>query len=71
MMTPASQTEQKKSYERDGDWACQRCKNLNFSFRNACNKCNLSHDASDNMSAIYKKDVVGYKLSATPFTPKR
>lgn len=70
VLTPITQTEQKKSFERDGDWACQRCKNLNFSFRNACNKCNLSHDASDNMQNIYKNDG-GYKLAASPFFPKK
>ena len=69
-LTPASSAtaEPKKSFERDGDWVCQRCKNLNFSFRNACNKCNLSHDASTNMSNIYKNDG-GYKLAASPFFP--
>ena len=23
------------------DWICNRCKNLNYSFRKICNKCNL------------------------------
>ena len=27
----------KKSFERDGDWTCQRCQNVNFSYRFACN----------------------------------
>lgn len=24
---------------RSGDWVCLKCKNLNFAFRNDCNKC--------------------------------
>ena len=37
----------KKFKERDGDWTCFYCKNLNFSFRNECNKCNISKGKSD------------------------
>lgn len=33
--------------EREGDWYCYRCKNINFSFRNKCNKCQLSKDESE------------------------
>ena len=33
--------------EREGDWSCYRCKNINFSFRNKCNKCQLSKDESE------------------------
>ena len=33
--------------EREGDWSCYRCKNINFSFRNKCNKCLLSKDESE------------------------
>lgn len=29
----------KKQNTRDGDWICLECQNLNFSFRNVCNKC--------------------------------
>jgi hypothetical protein len=36
------QFEKKKLQERDGDWNCSRCKNLNFSFRVICNRCNSS-----------------------------
>jgi uncharacterized protein YcbX len=28
--------------ERVGDWVCINCKNLNFSFRKACNRCQLN-----------------------------
>ena len=27
--------------EREGDWICNNCKNLNFSFRIECNRCKL------------------------------
>lgn len=28
--------------EKVGDWVCFCCKNLNFSFRNTCNRCNIT-----------------------------
>lgn len=33
--------------EREGDWSCYRCKNINFSFRDKCNKCKLSKEESE------------------------
>jgi len=30
----------KKLIERSGDWTCIHCKNINFSFRKRCNRCN-------------------------------
>ena len=33
--------------EREGDWSCYRCKNVNFSFREKCNKCLLSKEESE------------------------
>ena len=27
--------------ERAGDWICKNCKNLNFAFRNECNRCKM------------------------------
>ena len=32
---------QKPFMERNGDWICKKCKNLNFSFRHECNRCKL------------------------------
>lgn len=37
----------KEFVEREGDWPCYRCKNLNFSFRNKCNKCKMPKEESD------------------------
>ena len=37
----------KKYFEvREGDWRCSQCNNLNFSFRNKCNRCNLPKELS-------------------------
>jgi hypothetical protein len=33
--------------EREGDWVCHQCKNLNFSFRVNCNRCQLSKDENE------------------------
>ena len=32
---------QKPFTEREGDWICNNCKNLNFAFRVECNRCKL------------------------------
>lgn len=37
----------KKLNERDGDWTCFKCKNLNFAFRSFCNRCQMLKDQSD------------------------
>ena len=34
--------------EREGDWICKSCKNLNFAFRVECNRCKLPKGADDN-----------------------
>ncbi|OMJ91843.1 hypothetical protein SteCoe_5515 [Stentor coeruleus] len=31
----------------DGDWNCPKCQNLNFSFREKCNKCNHQKEFSN------------------------
>jgi hypothetical protein len=43
----------KKFFEvREGDWKCSHCNNLNFSFRNKCNRCNLSKELSTSPEII-------------------
>ena len=37
----------KEFVEREGDWSCYRCKNLNFKFRSKCNKCGLNKEESE------------------------
>jgi hypothetical protein len=36
--------------ERVGDWNCFKCKNLNFSFRVICNRCQLTKKESEKLS---------------------
>ena len=38
----------KKHFEiKDGDWTCGECNNLNFSFRNKCNRCGLPKELNN------------------------
>lgn len=37
----------KEFVEREGDWSCYRCKNVNFAFRNKCNKCKMPKEESE------------------------
>jgi hypothetical protein len=52
-----SNNKRKKFVEREGDWRCSRCKNINFSFREKCNKCKISKDESENYCVILKKSL--------------
>ena len=40
--------------ERVGDWICKNCKNLNFAFRNECNRCKMPK--KDCIEIIKKKE---------------
>ena len=41
----------KKPFEvRVGDWTCSKCNNLNFSFRNKCNRCGIPKEFSDKLA---------------------
>lgn len=39
--------EANKDAKRKTDWKCAKCFNLNYSFRNKCNCCHISHEESD------------------------
>ena len=43
--------------ERQGDWICMRCQNLNFSFRVVCNRCKISKGESE---MIYQEQIHNY-----------
>lgn len=42
LATKADEKIKRPFTEKMGDWVCFCCKNLNFSFRNTCNKCSIS-----------------------------
>ena len=44
--------------ERIGDWVCLKCRNLNFSFRVACNRCKLSKIESEMLFEQYMKNLI-------------
>ena len=46
--------------ERVGDWVCIKCKNLNFSFRIVCNRCQLPKNESDKMFQQYMDNLMNY-----------
>lgn len=37
----------KEFVQRKNDWFCYRCKNINFGFREKCNKCHLKKEESE------------------------
>ena len=37
----SGERKKKPLIERNGDWQCPMCHNLNFAFRQSCNRCNL------------------------------
>jgi hypothetical protein len=55
-------TERKKKpfQERVGDWVCIKCKNLNFSFRVICNRCQLPKMESEKMFDQYMGNLMNY-----------
>jgi hypothetical protein len=54
-------TKKKKPFvERAGDWVCIKCKNLNFSFRVVCNRCQLPKKESQKIYDNYMKNLMSY-----------
>ena len=52
-------TKGKKNFEeREGDWVCYYCKNLNFSFRDNCNRCYACKNDSEEKHDIYIDNVL-------------
>jgi hypothetical protein len=52
-------TKKKRQFaERQGDWVCMKCKNLNFSFRVICNRCQLPKSESE---ALYMEHMNNLK----------
>ena len=48
----------KKFCEKDGDWPCYICKNINYRFRNKCNKCGISKEESENQFIEAEKKLL-------------
>ena len=53
-----SQKKKKNFVEREGDWTCFYCKNLNFSFRKKCNRCKALKDNSEKEHDKYMDNVL-------------
>jgi len=54
---PAQNKKKRQFAERQGDWVCMKCKNLNFSFRVVCNRCQLPRSENDAMCAEHMKNL--------------
>lgn len=50
----------KQFSERAGDWVCVKCKNLNFSFRSVCNRCQLTKTDNDKLYEQYMNNLLNY-----------
>jgi len=46
--------------ERQGDWICMRCKNLNFSFRVMCNRCKIPKCESELLYEEHLHNLMNY-----------
>ena len=57
----SSEKKRKKEFaERIGDWVCIKCKNLNFSFRLVCNRCQLPKTDSEKLLENYMSNLSNY-----------
>ena len=48
--------------EREGDWICFKCKNLNFAFRTNCNRCHLTKNENQKIIQQYMSNYSGFKV---------
>ena len=48
----------KNFVERENDWVCFYCQNLNFSFRENCNRCNAYKNDSEKEHDLYMENVL-------------
>jgi len=53
--------------ERPGDWVCIKCKNLNFSFRNSCNRCETTKIESNILYDQYLRKVFEEAYASVSF----
>ena len=52
----------KKTFiEKPGDWICNNCQNLNFSFRTNCNRCHISK--IQNQKLIHDLEMQRYMIN--------
>ncbi len=55
-----NKNKKKEFIERIGDWCCYKCKNLNFSFRDYCNRCELSKEISEEMYKTMEEKLIKF-----------
>ena len=54
----------KKHFEiRAGDWTCSKCNNLNFSFRNKCNRCGLPKELNNKKNEQMNPEIFGQNMN--------
>jgi hypothetical protein len=58
--------------EREGDWVCINCKNLNFSFRLSCNRCQLPKPEPEKTnSTCSNKSKINNNLNSNKLMDKK